>query len=56
MVNPNSPAYKISSKIGFIIGRGIRYLILGGLVLILGGKLSSSKSLKPVSNPPAPFP
>jgi hypothetical protein len=56
MVNPDSPAFKLSEKIGFLIGKGIRYMIIGGVVIYLGGKLSGSKQSYPVPNPPAPPP
>jgi hypothetical protein len=51
MVNPDSPTFKISEKIGLIIGKGIRYILMGGVIIFIGGKLGSSKP-----NPPAPSP
>jgi len=57
MVNPDSPAFKISEKVGLIIGKGIRYLIVGGVIVFLGGKLGGSKPSHPVPNPgPGPSP
>ena len=29
MVNPDSPTFKISEKVGLIIGKGIRYILVG---------------------------
>lgn len=56
MVNPNSSAFNFSKKIGLVIGRGIRYLILGGVVVFIGGKLGGSKPSQPVPNPPVTNP
>jgi len=56
MVNPNSPTFKFSEKIGLIIGKGIRCLLVGGVVVFLGGKLGGSKPSQPAPNPPAPSP
>jgi len=56
MVNPDSPTFKFSEKIGLIIGKGIRYILVGGVIVFLGGKLGGSKPSPPVSNPPAPSP
>jgi hypothetical protein len=50
MVNPNSSAFKFSEKFGLLIGKGIRYIIVGGVIIFLGGKLGRS-NLAP--NPPA---
>lgn len=56
MVNQNSPVYNFSEKIGLVIGKGIRYIIVGGVVAFLGGKLGSSTPSQPVQNPPGPTP
>lgn len=56
MVNPDSPTFKISEKIGVIIGKGIRYILVGGVFIFIGGKLGGSKPSQPVPNPPAPSP
>ena len=53
MVNKNLPTFKISEKIGLILGKGIRYIIIGGVVVFLVGKLGGSQSSP---NPPAPSP
>lgn len=52
MVNPNSPTFKLSEKLGLILGKGIRYMFVGGIVVFLGNKLSRSNS---VPNPPARY-
>lgn len=44
MVNPNSPAHTFSEKIGWIIFQGIQYIVIAGVVYILGRKLGSSSS------------
>lgn len=51
MVNSNSPAFKFSEKVGLIIGKGLRYIVVGGVIIFLGGKLGGSNS---APNPPAP--
>ena len=57
MVDPNSPTFKFSEKVGLIIGKGIRYMILGGIIVFLGGKINTSKpSPKPSAPPQAPRP
>jgi hypothetical protein len=52
MVNPDSPTFKLSEKIGLIVGKVIRYVIVGGVIVFLGGKLGGSKPSQPVPNPP----
>ena len=54
MVNPDLPIFKFSEKIGLIIGKTIRYIIVGGVVVFLGEKIKGSKPSQPVSNPPSP--
>jgi hypothetical protein len=54
MVNPDSSTFKWSEKFGLIIGKGIRYLIVAGVIVLLGGKMNGSKRSQPVPNPPAP--
>ena len=54
MVDPTSSAFNRSDKIGFIIGKGIRYIIMGGIAVLIGGKLSGSKPSPTVPNPPNP--
>ena len=56
MVDPNSPAFNFSEKIGLVIGKVIRYILIGGVVVFMGGKLGGSKSSQPVPNPPGPTP
>ena len=51
MVNSDSTVFKLSEKIGVLIGKGIRYLVVGGVIVFLGGKVGGSKS---TPNPPAP--
>ena len=52
MVNPNSPTFKLSEKLGLIIGRGILYIFVRGVILFLSNKLSRSSA---VPNPPARY-
>ena len=33
MVDKNSPAFNDSEKIGLIIGKGIRYIIVSGVII-----------------------
>ena len=55
MVNPNSPAYTFSEKVGLVIGKAIRYFIIGGIAIFIGGKLNGSTQSqpRPVSPPPS---
>jgi hypothetical protein len=46
MVNSNSSAFKFSEKVGLVIGKGIRYIMLGGIAVFIGGKLGGSTSPK----------
>lgn len=50
MVNPQSTAFKFSEKVGLLIGKGIRFMILGGVIVYLGGKLGRSNT---TTNPQA---
>lgn len=52
MVNPNSPTFKLSEKLGLILGKGIRYMFVGGIIVLLSNKLSRSNS---VPNPPVRY-
>lgn len=56
MVNSNSPVFNFSEKIGLVIGKGVRYIIIGGVIVFMGGKLGGSKPSQPVPNPPGPTP
>jgi hypothetical protein len=56
MVDSNSPIFNYSEKIGLIVGKGIRYIVVSGIVLFIGGKLGGSKPSQPVTNPPPPAP
>jgi hypothetical protein len=47
MVNPNSKTFQISEKIGQMVGRSLRYLVLGGMVLLLSRLLKGSKPVQP---------
>lgn len=41
-MNQNSPGYTLAEKVGLVIGRGLRYVVIGGVVFILGGRLKST--------------
>jgi hypothetical protein len=56
MVDSNSPAYKFSEKVGLVIGKGIRYILIGGIVVFLGGKLGGSTPSQPSQPAPPPAP
>jgi hypothetical protein len=43
MVNPNSMTFKFSEKVGLLIGKGIRYVVVGGVIIFLVGKFGGSK-------------
>jgi hypothetical protein len=46
MVNSNSPVYKFSEKIGLVIGKGIRYIVIAGIAVFIGGKLGGLHELQ----------
>lgn len=57
MVNPDSPSFKFGEKIGLLIGKGIRYIVVGGVVIFISGKLGGSKpSQAPTTPPPSALP
>jgi hypothetical protein len=43
MVNPESPTFKVSEKIGRIIGIALRYAVIGSGLFILGGLFKKNK-------------
>jgi hypothetical protein len=47
MVNSNSLVFNYSEKIGFIIGKAIRYVVIGGIIYLIGGKLGGSNPTTP---------
>lgn len=49
MVNPDSPAFKFSEKIGLFIGLTIRYALIGSGIILLGGLL---KNIRPSHTTP----
>lgn len=56
MVNPDSPAFKFSEKIGLFIGKTIRYALIGSGIILLGGLLKNirpSHSHTTPNNPPS---
>ena len=56
MVNLDSPTFKFSEKIGLIMGKGIRYVIVGGIIVFLGGIMKGSKPSSPAPDTPGPTP
>jgi hypothetical protein len=61
LVNNAFLSFKFSETIGVILGKGLRYLILGGLIVLIHGKFNGS-TLNPKEavpsevNPPASSP
>ena len=47
-MNQNSPGYTIAEKIGFVIGRGLRYVIIGGVIFIIGGLMVKHQGQSPI--------
>lgn len=43
MVNPDSPAFKFSEKIGLVIGKMMRYALIVSGIAILASILKNSK-------------
>jgi hypothetical protein len=56
MVNGHSIAYRFYEKAGLVIGKGLRYIILGGIAVFIGGKLAGSTPSQPAPAPPALLP
>jgi hypothetical protein len=56
MVDSNSPLYHYAEKAGFMIGRVIRYTMLTGVVIFIGGKFAGFKTSYPVRNLPPTAP
>ena len=54
MVDTNSPAFNFSEKIGFFIGKAIRYILICGVFTFIGAKLGGSTPSRPVANPFSP--
>ena len=48
MVDTNSPAFTYSRKVGIVIEKGIRYVLVGFIVAFISGKIAGSKSPQPV--------
>lgn len=55
MVNPESPAFKISERLGFVIGRVIRYTVIAGGVVVLGRFLKNTTLPNKPPTPPASY-
>jgi hypothetical protein len=56
MVDSNSPVFNYSEKIGLIIGKVIRYIVVSEVIIFIGRKLGGSKTSQPVTNPPPTAP
>jgi hypothetical protein len=56
MVNSSSPAYKFSEKVGLVIEKCIRLIVIGGIAIFIGGKLGGSTPSQSTPAPPAPSP
>ena len=54
MVNPDSPTFQFSEKVGLLIGKVIRYAIVGAAVVFIGGLINGPKPSHKVPNPPPP--
>ncbi|MFT5250284.1 MAG: hypothetical protein ACI93P_002019 [bacterium] len=54
MVDSNSPTYKFSEKIFLVIEKGIRYIVIFGITVFIGGKLGGCSLFKPLPAPSAP--
>jgi hypothetical protein len=56
MVNPDSPIFKFSEKIGLFVGKGIRYIVVWGFIVFIGSFFGSSNPSPEGPKPPAPQP
>ena len=56
MVNENSLVHRFSEKVGLVIGKTIKYTIVGAIAVFIGEKLGGSTPSQPALAPPAPLP
>jgi hypothetical protein len=42
MVDTNSPVFNFAEKVGTFVGKGIRYMVIGSVIVFLGGKFGGS--------------
>lgn len=50
MVNPNSSSFKFGEKVDLVLGKAIRYIVIGGVIVFLGGKVGSHANKPSPSN------
>lgn len=43
MVNPESPTFKFSEKIGLVVGKMMRYALIGSGIVILSSLLKNNR-------------
>ncbi len=55
MVNTNSPTFKVAEKVGLVIGKAIRYALIGSGVVLLGGLLKNIRPSHSMSSVSATF-
>ena len=51
MINSNSLIFRYSEKAGLIFGKVVKYMVVSGIVIFIGGKLGGSQ---PPVNPAPP--
>jgi hypothetical protein len=56
MVNQNSPTFRYSEKMGFVVGKIIRYIAVGTIITLIDKSLGGSKRAQPIPNSPGPAP
>jgi hypothetical protein len=54
MANARSPLFLISEKVGFLVGKCLRVVVVGGIFYFISRMLTGSTSSQPVPGPPAP--
>ena len=48
MVKPDLAVFKLSEKVGSVVGKAIRYTIVCGIIIFMGGKLGGYKPSHPL--------
>lgn len=56
MVNPDSTLFKISYTVSKFISKGVKYVVISGVIYFLTGKLVGSPTPTPGPNGPSPAP
>jgi hypothetical protein len=56
MVNPESPTFRFSEKVGYIVGKIIKIVVVASVLSFVGGKLTGSRPVQPQRQQPPSTP